>query len=442
MAVEMGHDRLFTRTNRLAAYRVAARLTQGEVATLLSKLSYELDGIRANVTAEMISRWERGARRPSRVYRRLLCELHDADEVELGLRLPPVPAYAGDQNRGTGDELKRREFLHYLALFSGMTAIDVERMAQAFDRPGGASEQLLDDLHRVALTYARDAHVQAPADLLPAVTGHLACLQRLLEVSQPASAGRRLRVIAGESAALAGWLAYLLDRNQTAVTHYAMAESLASEAGDGRLRAHVLTLRSWLYSSISRRAPGESPLTAITLLDEAFQCAGPHAPPVLRAWMLARRAQQHAAHGNGRAADRDLDTICSVLGRYASPPTEGFLTHWRPEARVTSSRGKCAMFLGRTGAVGILEEAWKRTDRRLTAQRSAIENDIAAACLSRRDPDIERACAMLSSSLTLASQVGAASCVQHARDVRRLLDPWRAAPAVRALDEQLRALVT
>jgi transcriptional regulator with XRE-family HTH domain len=437
----MGHDRLFTRTNRLAAYRIAARLTQGEVAALLSKLSYELDGIRANVTAEMISRWERGARRPSRVYRRLLCELHDADEVELGLRLPPVPAYAGEQNRGTGDELRRREFLHYLALFSGMAAIDLERMAQAFDRPANASEELLDDLHRVALTYARDAHLQAPADLLPAVTGHLACLQRLLEVSQPERAGRRLRVIAAESAALAGWLDYLLDHNQAAVAHYAMAESLASEAGDGRLRAHVLTLRSWLYSSISRLAPGESPLTAITLLDAALTCAGTGARPVFRAWILARRAQQLAAHGSGRAAERDLEAICGVLGRYAGPPMEGFLAHWRPEARATSSRGKCALFLGRNDAVGILEEAWRRTDPRLTAQRSAIENDIAAACLRRRDPDVDRACAMLSSSLALATQAGAVSCVQHARDVRRMMEPWRAAPAVRALDEQLRELV-
>jgi transcriptional regulator with XRE-family HTH domain len=215
----MGQDRLFTRTNRLAAYRVAARLTQGEVAALLSKLSYELDRIRANVTAEMISRWERGARRPSRVYRRLLCELYDADEVELGLRVPAVPSYAGDGYCGTGDELKRREFLYYLALFGGMTAIDMERMAQAFDRPARANEQLLDDLHRVALGYACDAHVQAPGTLLPAVTGHLACVQRQLQVPQPESAGRRLRIIAGESAALAGWLAYLLGRRGESVGH-------------------------------------------------------------------------------------------------------------------------------------------------------------------------------------------------------------------------------
>jgi transcriptional regulator with XRE-family HTH domain len=438
MAVHLGQDRLFTRTNRLAAYRIAARLTQEEVAGLLSKLSYELDGIRANVTAEMISRWERGARRPSRVYRRLLCALHDADELELGLRMPPVPAYSGDEYRSTGDEVKRREFLYYVAMFGGMTAIDLERMAQAFDRPAHASDRLMDDLHRIALSYARDAHVQAPGTLLPAVTGHLACLERLLRAPQPDSAGRRLRIIAGESAALAGWLAYLLDSNQTAMAHYSTAESLATEAGDGRLRAHALTLRSWLYSSISRRAPGDSPLTAITLLDEAILSAGRQAEPVFQAWIRARRAQQHAARDNGPAADRDLEVIGTLLAQHCDRPADGFLAHWRPEARLASSRGKCALFLRQPDAVTILEGAFTSTDPRLTAQRSALGNDIAAACLRRHDPDVDRACALLRDSVTLARQVGAAQCIQHARDVRRLMDRWHRSPSVRVLDELMR----
>src|SRR5438034_11338330 len=64
---------IFPRSNKLAAYRLAMRLTQDEVAAGLDRLAVQYDGIGANVTAEMVSRWERGHRRPSRYYRRLFC---------------------------------------------------------------------------------------------------------------------------------------------------------------------------------------------------------------------------------------------------------------------------------------------------------------------------------------------------------------------------------
>lgn len=427
----------FPRTNQLAAHRVAARLTQEEVAIGLSKLAVSLDGAGANVTAEMVSRWERGHRRPSKYYRGLLASFFDASEVDLGLRLPPIPRYAG--RHSSEIEMKRRQFLYHLALLTGLSALDLERMADAFDRPRTVNDQLMDDLHTVVLGYARDAHVVSPGVLLPAVTGHLVAVQRQLDVSQPESAGRRLRIIAGEAGALAGWLAYLLDSNQAAAGHYATAEALATEAGDGQLRAYVLTLRSWLYSSVSRQHPAESALTAITLLNEAVTTAGATAHQNFRAWMLARRAQQHASAREGPAALADLETIGAVLGGPAAH-TDGFLARWNPESRVPSSRGKVALFLGQSDAVPILEAALARTDPLLAAQRAALKNDLAAAYVRTGEPDIEHACAILGDSIGLAEQAGANACIQHARDVRRLLEPWHTAQAVQQLDEQLHEL--
>jgi hypothetical protein len=98
------------------------------------------------------------------------------------------------------------------------------------------------------------------------------------------------------------------------------------------------------------------------------------------------------------------------------------------------------MFLRQWDAIGILEEALERTDPALTDQRSAIENDLAAACVLVGDPDVDRACAVLGDSLSLAGRIGARSCIEHARDVRRLLEPWRGSPIVRQLDEQFHAV--
>src|SRR5262245_58793620 len=130
------------------------------------------------------------------------------------------------------------------------------------------------------------------------------------------------------------------------------------------------------------------------------------------------------------AANHDLDTIGAVLGGVSRRP-DGFLARWRPEARVASSRGKCALFLREADAIDVLEEAVERTDPALTAQRSAIENDLAAACVLVGDPDVDRACAVHGDSLNLAGRIGAKSCVDHARDVRRFLEPWRTEPRVR-----------
>ena len=57
----------------LKAQRARLGLTQQEVAEALAALAWEHDHEQLGVDTDMVSKWERGAKRPRRLYRRLLC---------------------------------------------------------------------------------------------------------------------------------------------------------------------------------------------------------------------------------------------------------------------------------------------------------------------------------------------------------------------------------
>jgi DNA-binding transcriptional regulator YiaG len=103
---------------RLQDYRRRLDLTQDQVADELRRLAWEHFGVRLGVDGQMVSKWERGEKRPSRFYRQLLCLLYSTTEEQLGLRVLAVVSTAEDgYDRleepvdALEDGLKRRELL-------------------------------------------------------------------------------------------------------------------------------------------------------------------------------------------------------------------------------------------------------------------------------------------------------------------------------------------
>jgi transcriptional regulator with XRE-family HTH domain len=76
----------------LKAHRDRLGLTQQEVADALLALAWEHDHEKLGVDAAMVSKWERGQKRPRKLYRLLLCRLYDSTEEQLGLRQGYEPA--------------------------------------------------------------------------------------------------------------------------------------------------------------------------------------------------------------------------------------------------------------------------------------------------------------------------------------------------------------
>ena len=88
--------------DRLREYRRGRMMTQHEVAERLDELAWLLHKRHVGINPDMVSKWERGEKRPSPFYLKLLCALYDATSADLGFaptRLsvtapPPVGGYS------------------------------------------------------------------------------------------------------------------------------------------------------------------------------------------------------------------------------------------------------------------------------------------------------------------------------------------------------------
>ena len=98
---------------RLQEHRTRLDLTQEAVAEELARLAWVHYEMRVGVNADMVGKWERGEKRPSKLYRRVFCLLFQATEEELGLRGSITTGAAGSS---VLTDVNRRDFLRHTAL--------------------------------------------------------------------------------------------------------------------------------------------------------------------------------------------------------------------------------------------------------------------------------------------------------------------------------------
>jgi transcriptional regulator with XRE-family HTH domain len=243
-----------------------------DAADELCQVAAELNAGPLGVDGNAVGRWERGASSPYPRYVQLLCALYGRtpDALDLVDALseprPLTPPILVD--------VKRRDFIQYLTTLGGATQIDSDRAASALGGVTRLDERLLDDLEAVTTSLVDDYWTASPASVVPAVEGHLGGLRSLLASQAVGTPGRRLRRIASDTAARAGWLAFRLENRLDVHAHWAFAAALAEEAGDGPLRAHTLISRSNLHSATWRDGDGGDADTAIALLEAAEAAAG------------------------------------------------------------------------------------------------------------------------------------------------------------------------
>jgi hypothetical protein len=244
------------------------------------------------------------------------------------------------------DDVKRRDFLRHLGVAGGATLVDTDRIISTFGGLARPDERVLDDLEIVSRGLVDDYWTASPISVFPAVQGHLLALRGMLTSHESGELGGRLRRIVSEAATLAGWLAFRLENRGDAHALWAFAAALAEEAGDGPLRAYALIARTNLYSATWRDGRHGDPDTAIALLDLAAFAAGWGSSPLMRAWLYARRAEEHAVRGDAFACNKDLDRAERALS-HASTPDDGFLRSW-DAVQLAGYRGSCAQLLGQS----------------------------------------------------------------------------------------------
>jgi transcriptional regulator with XRE-family HTH domain len=107
-----------------------------------------------------------------------------------------------------------------------------------------------------------------------------------------------LTIAAGETAALAGWVAWDLGDHDKARSYYKVTSDCAQAAGHPPLRALALTYASYGVSTRGK---------ALNFLSQAVQDVRGHGNATAAAWVLGRHAEEAAAVGDDRTALRALD---------------------------------------------------------------------------------------------------------------------------------------
>ena len=192
---------------RLRELREERGWSQQDLADHLIRVAWMRHHKTTGVNADMISKWERGEKRPSPFYRDLLCLLFhtDADYLGIGGRasgaaaLPHMSAVDGslattldgaasilDQLGAAGailqpkmfdvwkDEvMQRRAMLKLMGLTPAAAALSPEQEKQRRTRSGAPTPETMRDLDQLADRYQTLYHSTAPAVLMTPVLAHL-----------------------------------------------------------------------------------------------------------------------------------------------------------------------------------------------------------------------------------------------------------------------------
>src|SRR6266540_6566086 len=195
---------LLAANERLRLHRLERGWTLRDVADGLDALApSELGKPHLGVTAAMVGDWERGKHRPRPPYPRLLCVLYDASAEQLGLyNQPPVELSSG---RGTRLELPADAQPWRLA-----RALEAASIGQA----GVAA------LEQAVGGFARSYPSTPPTVVAGPVFEHFRDVVRLLEGPLPVARRRRLAMIAGHLAGLAGNLSFDLREEARSLAYF------------------------------------------------------------------------------------------------------------------------------------------------------------------------------------------------------------------------------
>ncbi|WP_250291476.1 helix-turn-helix domain-containing protein [Frankia sp. CiP1_Cm_nod1] len=445
---------------RLRNCREERGWSQEQLAMELRDFAASREGREAGVTGNMVCKWEKGDKKPSLRYQRLLGALFQRTSGELGfiendtahtagttstadivgtvgdIAAGPRPAHLSGPSRPGAEQ---RPFLRLVAAAEDATTVSPdtrppwERLSVALRQQAVATPSVVGSLSaRTAGLFGLEERVPAHR-LMERVTAQLAALSRLLEAAPRSAVRQALAVTAGETAALAGWLAFDMRNSADARAYYRVAAEVAQETGDDALLACVLGYESF-QSSMNGR-----PDKACALLAEAQRHAAHGGSPMTCAWLAAREAEEQAHQGDRDAALRALDRAVDAFEQ-ATPADDRVWTQFFDRSRLDGMRVTTFTRLRRPDAARATAlEGLRTTSPTTTKKRSLLLSAVAEVHIQQRE--IEQACQFAADALAIVAQTDFSLGLTRILHIRDHLSPWRGIQAVRDLDEQLRVLV-
>ena len=395
---------------------------------------------RPDITADAVADWETGIRP---------LDLATASLLWLALEVPGEPVDLGGQPAASTWSLyrpsrpaanqgqRRRELLRQVAELALPVGLDPERLSGAVERTLRVDRRLAEGLTFIARRFPKEWGHRPPRLLRRQIHTHLRTILGLLDGLMPGTARRDLLSAAATTATLAGLVSIMVDEQEDAGAYLGLGERVAADAGDAEVRALALLFASHLVSPVKPDARDPDPPRASALVEAAARLVSPEAAPLARAWVLLRAAGERAWNGDELRAFRLMDEA-EQLSTGAVVPSDGLVSPWTADTHVTFG-GSIAGMLGRHDlAISLLESGLPRLgpDQLATRPRGLI--DLAAAYALQGD--VDHACELLSEAFELSRRAGLTELYGRIAGVRRrCLAGRESEPAVRRLDEQIRA---
>ncbi|MEB8343417.1 helix-turn-helix transcriptional regulator [Streptomyces endophyticus] len=278
----------------LRQLRREAERSQDEQADAINTVSG-----RATVTRREVSRYENGENVPTN---HTLGHIAVACGVPVESILREAKAARarrrrrGDREGEDPDDMKRRTLLGGAIVGATAAAEPWGRLAYALNKGARIDPESASVLIDHAAGLHLDELSESARSLQNRVESHLDAITAALP--RAGEHERALTIAAGETAALAGWVAWDLGEHDKAAAYYRVTSECAKEAGHPPLRALALGYASY---------GATSPAGALEMLSQAAQDVRGHGNATAAAWALGRYAEEAAQAGDGAGAHRALE---------------------------------------------------------------------------------------------------------------------------------------
>ncbi|MFI5986182.1 helix-turn-helix domain-containing protein [Streptomyces sp. NPDC051555] len=357
----------------LRRLRTEAGRTQEQQAAAINTASG-----RDTMTRREISRYERGENIPTAHTIRHIALACGVPPEQLGREAAAARArrkMSAEREEQESEAMERRKLIGGTVLGAAAVSEPWARLAHALGGNGRVDGRAADALvERAGALHISENHLTA-RQLQGCVVTHLDAVTAVL----PRAFGHEkdLRVAAGETAALAGWIAWDLGDHSAARSYYRVTADCADSSGHPPLRALALAYASY----------GEAvPVRRLELLERAVACVRGPGNATAAAWIHARHAEEAADTGDATAALRALDrarTAYDYADHTAEQAWVRFMTPARMDSLVLSVYGRLAHpELAEAAAV-----ATRRLGGALSDAGVVVLGDLAAALLVGGDLD-------------------------------------------------------
>lgn len=392
-----------------------------------------------DTSEDVVSRWERGERKPSPFFQEKLCALYGKTAEGLGFLVHDnhdmLESLCKSDSSALGREMiiKRRELLQLLgvagsALF--IPGIDWEHIEAALTKLSRLDVVVVNDLETINdRCWSLFMAATKKSSVLDGVLGQLKMHIQFLKEPQTTQTRQRLCALVSSMSQLAGEIFFDLHDYSTAQSCYTFAATSAHEAKAYDLWASALVRHSYLPIFDERYED------ALPLLEQAEYIAqrGDSALPT-KYWAAATYAEAESGIGNLAACQSAFERAQGVHNLAGGSPA------WvRFDAsRLPALQGASYVRLEQPDrAEPMLQRALQQSAKR-SRRRAMILSDLALSALQQAD--VEKACTYADEVVTLTSSSSSGFLRSSVSKIERRLAPFADVEVVRKLEKRVASL--